>query len=292
MKTFKLYHGLALLMLLTLGLALVASCASNGHPPDGRSNRADVSARPHPYPELDKITAVLWFQYAAEARALYYQAFNIASNRLADAIATNCACAKLAVIMDIDETLLNNSPFQAALIEKETNFNSPDWKTWQEKAHSEPLPGATNFLQYAARCNVDIFYLSNRKTNEWDATKANLDTRGFPMVDKDHLLLLQHGDNGKESRRRYIESHYKVVLLMGDSLYDFSTVFDAKSIGGRFKATDMNYQKFGNEFIILPNPVYGDWETPLYTNQNQLSEQDKADIRWQMLQKLARPANE
>lgn len=283
---------MALLTLLSLSLTFVISCANvNHHRPPAADEEDLISSNLTVNPELEKATAVLWFRYAAESRALYYQAYNIATWRLAQAVANSCDTNKLAVIMDIDETILDNTPFQAFLIAHGTNFNESAWNAWAKQARSQALPGATNFLQYAHSCNVDIFYLSNRSTNLFEVTQTNLENLGFPCVNKAHLLL-QQTNEGKEPHRQWIEKNYEVVLLMGDYLDDLSSV-GANTVKDRFAWADTNQQNFGSNYIVLPNPMYGNWEDPIYkTEKNpKPSEQDKIEIRWQKLRDLARPVS-
>jgi len=126
---------------------------------------------------------------------------------------------------------------------------------------------------------VQIFYISKRNINEFAATKSNLLACGFPQVDDCHLVLVKD----KESKRSPLEKQYKVVLLMGDNLDDFSCVFDTYTITNRFSITDTNRDEFGRRFIVLPNPMYGDWEKPLYSSS---TNQDPTEIRRQWLEKL------
>lgn len=265
-------------MTLLTGLVFLTSCA--GHLPCKQADGRGACPNGLDNPESDKNSAVLWFEYAAEARALYYQAFNIAQDRLDTAIANGCPCDKMAVILDIDETLLDNSPYQAYLIGQGKGYTPKSWQDWTQQAQSKDLPGAKSFLQHAAACKVNIFYLSNRSTNAFEVTEKNLEARGFPMVDQQHLLLqLKH--EGKEPHRDYIGTNYQVVLLMGDNLDDFSSIFDTNSVSARFDITDKNQDQFGRKFIVLPNPMYGDWETALYSTQvnSKPTEEEKVEIR-------------
>jgi 5'-nucleotidase (lipoprotein e(P4) family) len=104
------------------------------------------------------------------------------------------------------------------------------------------------------------------------------------MVDDRHLLL-QKAHEGKEPNRQSVAQQYHVVLLMGDNLDDFSDIFDRYDIKDRFDITDANRDQFGRRFIVLPNPMYGDWETTIYSRQK-LTEAQKAAVRWQLVQQL------
>jgi 5'-nucleotidase (lipoprotein e(P4) family) len=218
--------------------------------------------------------ALLWFQKAAEYKALCYQAYNIATERLRAAVNTN-RTARLAVIMDIDETILDNSPFQGGLVLRDEEYASASWFQWSQAAQAQSIPAATNFVAEAARLGVDVFYISNRKTNELAATIENLNKRNFALVDSRHVLL--KGES-KETRRNLINQNFEIILLVGDNLNDF---FDAEkqSTDARGQRTLELKDSWGTRFIVLPNPMYGDWENALYDYSTTLSPAEKAAIR-------------
>ena len=106
------------------------------------------------------------------------------------------------------------------------------------------------------------------------ATVRNLKTAGFPQAEESHVLLM--GDDGsKEDRRKSVAANHEIVLLLGDNLNDLSNVFENKSVAGRFAESDKLREEFGSRFIVLPNPVYGAWESAVYDNKSNLSEDEK-----------------
>jgi 5'-nucleotidase (lipoprotein e(P4) family) len=226
----------------------------------------------------DHLQAVLWYQHAAEARALYYQAYNIACDRLAALTQNVPGSNKLAVIVDVDETVLNNGPFEAGLIQKGRDFTQPAWEDWTKQCKAERLPGAVEFLNLAVSRNIDVFYITDRSTNEYQATAQNLRAQGFPMVDDKHLLLAD--DNpGKQKRRNRVENEgYTVIMLFGDSLPDFSTQFDQANSLERAAAVDKAKDEFGRKYIILPNPMYGAWERVLKKDATQAGISKRPDF--------------
>jgi len=220
------------------------------------------------------VMSVLWYQKSAEMRALYYQAYNIAKLMLNKHIAELDCSAKKAIIVDIDETILNNSPFEANLIETGEQYTPETWKQWTDLAKAEALPGAVEFLNYAASKNVEVFYISNRKINELKSTMKNLKKHNFPYVDKNHIFLKTSRDvacnvsTRKKKRREKVAKEYEILLLIGDDLNDFSEIFANRSDDFGFGMVDKYKDKFGNRFIILPNPMYGAWEKAIYGNKN------------------------
>ncbi len=205
--------------------------------------------------------AVLWQQLSAEYRALSYQAFNLAKLRLDTYLTKKRASNKpLAIITDIDETIFDNSPFNAKMIKSNTNYTKKNWDTWVKLEQATPIPGSLKFLKYATSKGVEIYYISNRSSNNTEETISNLKKIGFPIVDKNHILL-KDSISGKESRRQIVYKTKNVIMFLGDNLSDFSSLFDNQSTIVRNKLVDSLHLKFGNKFIVLPNTMYGDWNT-------------------------------
>ena len=210
--------------------------------------------------QAQKIQSVLWQQHAAEYRALVYQAYNTARQQL-DEILSHRAGSDTppAIITDIDETVLDNSPFNGKLIVLDTSYSDARWIEWGRLAAADTLPGAPAFFKYAAQRGVEIFYISNRLQVQKDVTMANLRRFGLPFADAEHVLL-KTAPGGKESRRRHVIEHFEPVLLLGDNLSDFSVLFDKQGTERRNALVDSLRNDFGRRFIVFPNPMYGDWE--------------------------------
>ncbi len=232
-----------------------------------------------------QVGAVLFMQKAAEFRALAYQAFNIARMRF-DADFDKRNLKKLAkaerqmiraVVVDIDETVLDNSPHQAELIKNRMPFTGSIWTAWVNRREAKPIPGAVEFLKYANSKGARVFYVSNRNEAEKQGTIDNLKAVGFPDV-SDETVLVRTTESGKEARRQSIAAKHRIVLLMGDNLNDFSNVFERKSVGDRFAEVDRTRELFGEKYIVLPNAMYGDWESAIY-EYGRLSEVEKTAKR-------------
>ena len=229
--------------------------------------------------------AVLWMQTAGERAALSYQAFALARIMLDRDLRTTRSKMKRAVIVDIDETIMDNGRFQAWLIKNHESYNDQTWQAWVNRSEASAIPGAVEFLNYATSRGVRVFYITNRKAAEKDGTAKNLRQLGFPNVNDQTLLVrTDTKSSSKEPRRQSVSAKYRVVLLMGDNLNDFSDVFEnAKTVSGRMAVTDQNKARFGSRFIVLPNPMYGDWESALYDYNFKLSDSEKAAKRKAML---------
>ncbi len=223
-----------------------------------------------------KLFTSLYQQHAAEYKALCFQAYNIARLRV-DASLQSSSTKTSAVITDIDETVLDNSPFAAHQALQGKEFEFAAWLDWTSKALCDTLPGALTFFKYAASKKIEVFYVTNRDEKEREATLKNLQKYGFPNADNNHLILKQ-GTSSKEARRQTIAATHNIVLFLGDNLSDFSGLFDKKNMSERLTETKQVAAEFGNKFIVLPNPDYGDWEGALYQYNYKLSAAQKDSV--------------
>lgn len=216
-----------------------------------------------------QIAATLFTQKAAEYRALCFQAFNWGKRILDDDEKAKKKLPKAqrkmprAVVVDIDETVLDNSPAQAFGIKNKLPFNLKDWYAWGEMRKAKAVPGAVDFANYAKSKGVRIFYVSNRDEVQKTATIDNLKAAGFPDISAENVILRQK-ESTKEPRRMAIAEKYRIVILMGDNLNDLSNVYENKSVADRFAEVEKARELYGNKFIVLPNAMYGEWETAIY----------------------------
>ena len=202
------------------------------------------------------LMATLYNYFAAEYQALCYQAYNVAKERVTLLHKTFPKKRNMAIVLDIDETVLNNSPYQAKMIQLHTHYDSC-WNTWCRQANAKPVPGAVSFLKYADSLGFHIFYVSNRKEKTVKAaTLENLKKFGFPQADENHLLL-RTSTSSKEARRKKISKNYEIVLLAGDNLGDFYE--DPDGFQARNNKMEALKNEFGKKYIVLPNAMYGNW---------------------------------
>ncbi len=233
-------------------------------------------------PARDYTNAVLWQQYSGEYRALAFQAYNFARLSLKEALWDQANNKPNCVIVDADETVLDNSAFQGHEIRNGVSYVPADWTKWTGLAAADTVPGALAFLKFAASKNVETFYVTNRETADYDGTLKNLKKFGFPYADELHLLV-KTTTSDKEPRRQKILEKYNVLLLCGDNLSDFSNVFYREGKNTKEQVNALQ-NLFGSRFIVLPNPMYGDWEKLLY-NGDKLNENDKAKQRFEKLKR-------
>ena len=222
------------------------------------------------------LMSTLFKQKAAEMRAISYQAYNLATLRLDNELRMAGLAKTFAVVVDIDETVLDNSPFEAKSILENSNYPK-FWNEWCELAQAKAIHGAVEFLSYAESKGVEVFYITNRNEKFKTATIKNLKKEGFPFADKKHLLM-RTASSSKKERRQSIEKTHKIVLLVGDNLGDFLDIFDKKNINRRFEITDSLKNEFGKRFIILPNSMYGTWVNAILNYRNSLTPEQKLEI--------------
>lgn len=220
-----------------------------------------VEAKAYTTKDLNEqnVMAILWMQKSSEYRALCYQAYNMGKLVIDNKLAADTSDKKKAIIIDADETVIDNTAYQAHLIGRDYGYSSSTWADWMNAEETKAMPGATEFLNYCKDKNVEVFYVTNRKMVGYQATLNNLKALGFPYVDEKHMMLRTDTSN-KDARRAKVNAEYNVVLYMGDNLNDFSSDFAKKNIEDRFALTDQNKAKFGTEWIVLPNPTYGEWD--------------------------------
>lgn len=230
--------------------------------------------------------ASLFVTRSAEYRALCYQAFQTATWQL-KVIAAQSPDAELAVVLDLDETVLDNSPYSAWQVSSGQPYSPESWAKWVNLAQAEAVPGASAFLHFADSLGVALFYISNRDSSALTATIANMQNLGLPQLDEDHFYLKTES-SGKASRRQaVIDRGYTIALLIGDNLGDFHEQWDKSSTGDRTTMANAEADRFGQRYIVLPNPIYGSWEGALYNFDRSLSDAQRDSIRSQLLKETA-----
>lgn len=224
-----------------------------------------------------KIYAAFFQQRAAEYQALSQQAYNVAKLRLDEAIAAKGE-KPIAIVSDIDETFLDNSYYAVEMAKQGKTWSQDTWANWTSKGIATPLAGSLEFFQYAASKGVQIFYITNRYEEERPGTLANLMKYNYPLQSPQNLIL-RSKESSKETRRQNIAKDFDIVLLLGDSLTDFSNLFDNhKSEKERAAAVETLKAEFGKRFIVLPNVGYGDWESAIFDYKYDLTQEQKDSI--------------
>lgn len=260
--------------LVTLVMFLIVGCTSPEKASNGNEEKQLIQQH---------TMAVLWFQQSAEMTASYLQCYQYARILLESKLKVRSSDQPAAIVLDIDETILDNSPNAANLIKNDITYDWDSWKEWTDQARAKALPGALDFLNYAEEQGVEIYYISNRRVAELEATLQNLQDLNFPNADSTHVLL-RDGPSDKTERRALVSEKVNVLLYLGDNLRDYSEVFGERG-GDLGKNLVMeNMDDLLLNFVIFPNPTYGEWEGAIYGNDMGISDSLKLAKRMGILE--------
>lgn len=263
-----------------LALLILVGCASA--PPEAPTE-APASSLPGHLPGLH---ATLWTQISAGYRATSLQTYRLAERALQraledpdwSALAEGAeAGGPPAVILDVDETVLDNSAYQARRLRRGAFFTPESWAAWVREASAPPVPGALEFVRAAERAGVAVFYVTNRDHAQEAPTLRNLQRVGFPVDSAGERLMTQdersEWGSDKASRRRAVAADHRVVLLVGDDLNDF--VSGARESAEAYRElVERHADRFGERWFMLPNPMYGTWERAGYGFRSGLSPEE------------------
>jgi len=247
---------------------------------------APTAAAPTGSTAHDNLNAVAWVQTSVEYRALSEQTYRAAADHLDKALKEknwdalvpeergNAATGlKPAVVMDVDETVLDNSPYQARLIRDGLDYDEATWAQWVAEKKAKPVPGVVDFAKAANAKGVTILYISNRAEHLKEATLANLKTAGLPVADDSVFLGLgtfvkdcEQNGSEKNCRRKLAGQKYRVLMQFGDQIGDFVQVV-SNTRSDRDKLYAEYHDWFGERWWMLPNPTYGSWEPALFNNE-------------------------
>ena len=255
----------------------------------------------HTPPANDQLDAVLWTQTSIEHEMIYRQLFANATRQLDVALADpswdalpfpprNLQGLPPAVVVDIDETLLDNVPLNARDIINNQVYSYERWNTWVDQAKAEALPGSVAFLQAAEQKGIKVYYLTNREHSQVAATVKNLRLRGFPVESGEQVLAAstptghcESAGYGKNCRRQWVASHARVLLMAGDSMGDFVQA-EHNTLQAQRQAVAPYAGWLGQRWFLLPNPTYGNWYSAPYGDDEKLPFARKRQLKQQALQ--------
>ena len=241
-------------------------------------NKAPLASEIDNSYQKQSLLAVLFKRTSAEYKANTYQTYASAKKNIDKALEDRSWTALVnqtknyedlppAIILDIDETVLDNSEHQVRSIKNGTNYPI-GWKEWVSEESASALPGVKEFLTYAKAKGIKIFYVTNRTHDLEEYTRNNVKALGLPL-DNDVDVLLMKNEKGwtsdKTSRRDLIKKDYRVIQIFGDQLDDFIPLKDtASSVNSRKELIDQYADMWGEKWYMLINPMYGEWEETLY----------------------------
>ncbi len=241
-----------------------------------------------PCTSRENLNATLWVQTSVEYEMACRQTYALALLHLNDALKDKSWTASPeqaglsgygelppAVIVDVDETILDNSPMQARLIKYNQSYNDTLWENWVHEVKCQPIPGAKDFIDSAHALGVKIFYVTNRKLQ--GPAVENLQQVIDPQVTADDVLLQKEQPDwgsDKTSRRLKISKAYRILLLIGDDYNDFTYLGNLTPDERKEKALGQQ-EYWGNRWIILPNPTYGSFDKALWNYNYKSTDKEK-----------------
>ena len=241
-------------------------------------------------PANDLLNAVLWMQRSVEYKASTITAFALARIRLDQAMADpNWTAAPKeqtgayqtlphAIVLDVDESIVDNSAYQAWMTMNDTTFDPKTWNAFVNTVTSLAIPGAVEFAKYADARGVKVFYISNRTAEEESATRKNLEKLGFPMGGNVDTILMTRKQpdwgSAKGTRRAYVAKNYRILLNVGDNFADFVDEYRGTE-AERLKVFEQYKERWGREWIMIANPSYGSFESAPFNHDFKLSADDR-----------------
>ncbi|SLN31004.1 5'-nucleotidase, lipoprotein e(P4) family [Oceanibacterium hippocampi] len=250
----------------------------------------------------DNLNATLWAQSAVEYKANAIAAYMAARAALDMALADRDWTAvdeqqagyqalPPAVILDVDETVLDNLAYQALTVTSGEGFPK-NWDAFVQSATSKPVPGSLDFIAYAASKGVTAFYVTNRSADQEEATRKNLAALGYPVATETDTVLMKGEKEGwgsaKGSRRAVVAATHRVLVVVGDNFGDFVDAYKG-TIAERQKVFEANADKWGTKWIMLANPSYGSWEAAPFGFDYKLPDTDKRRMKRDALEPFAPP---
>ena len=262
-----------------------------------------VSARAQDASDL--LLAALWTQRSVEYKANALTVFALARIRLDEALADkgwtaapaeqtgNYQALPPAVILDIDETLLDNSKYQVWMMKSDQTFSTKTWNEFCAAQISTAVPGALEFVKYADSKGVKIFYITNRAAETEKDTRENMQKLGFPLGGNVDTFLMQNEKPGwgsaKSTRRAEVTKDYRVLLNIGDNFGDFDDRYRS-SEADRLKAYEADMAYWGKQWLMIANPTYGSFDTAPYGHDFKKSREEQRKAKRDVLESWAGPA--
>jgi len=256
--------------LLLLGFVLGSTIMSVVTAKDAGEERSPVEC------DHRSLTAVLWHRVAAERRALCYQTYAGARRSLGDALQMRAGQKPRAIMIDIDDTVIDTSEYQAQRVSSGISYPA-GWDNWVNSGSGALVPGVKEFLLHCESAGVEVLYVSGRSESLMAGTAAKLKKEKLPFVDREHIVLY---DTKKTAGVvcSELSAKYDIVMYVGDQLDDLC-IGGMANIKSRISAVEGGRSMFGATYIVLPNAMYGKWDAAMYSYDYGLSDIEKRKIR-------------
>jgi acid phosphatase len=252
-----------------------------------------------PVPQDDNLNATLWRENSVEYKANTLAMYQLATMRLDEALADKNWTAATeqtgayqdlppAIILDGDETVIDNGGYESWLVKAHKEFSGKTWGAWVATAGAKAVPGALEFTKYADSKGVKVFYVTNRTADQEEATRKNMEALGFPMGGNVDTFLTnkekEDWTSKKGTRRAFVAKDYRILLLVGDNYGDFSDDY-SKSEADRLASLQANMAHIGHDWIFIANPEYGSFESAPFMADYKKSPDERRKIKIDALTK-------
>jgi len=244
-------------------------------------------------PQDDNLNATLWRENSVEYKANTLSMYQLARIRLDQALADKTWTAATeqtgsfqdlppAVILDADETVIDNGGYESWLVVAHKEFSGKTWGAWVAAAEAKAVPGALDFTKYADSKGVKVFYVTNRSADQEEATRKNMAALGFPIGGNVDTFLMskekEDWTSKKGTRRAFVAKDYRILLLVGDNYGDFSDD-SSKSEADRLASLQANMAHIGHDWIVIANPEYGSFESAPFMGDYKKSPDERRKIK-------------
>jgi acid phosphatase len=252
---------------------------------------SSAQAQSAPVPQNDLLNATLWVSNSVEFKANAISMYQLAKIRLDEALAdktwsatgqTDAADKPLAIIADMDETLLDNGGYESWLVKAGKDYSGKTYDAWTKAQAAKAVPGALDFYKYADSKGVKVFYVTNRDATQEADTRKNAEALGFPMGGNVDTFLMSKEQpdwtSKKGTRRDFVGKDYRVLLLLGDNWGDFSDDFGGTE-AERLASLDKNMAHIGHDWIVIANPEYGSFESAPFGSDYKKSADERRQLK-------------
>lgn len=227
----------------------------------------------------ERLHGVLWIQTSPEHDFMCRQLYDLTKLRVMEALRDKSWTAAFeqtgkyqnlppAVVMDVDETVIDNSAFQGRLVDRDADYVHDWWKEWVQEGKADALPGAKEFIHFLVKNGVTPIFVTNREVDGEAATLANLRRIfDYPELSAEQMLCKKEQSDwtsNKTSRRKLLAESYRIIILMGDDYNDFTYLGKNPTPADRVMKSAEHSKMWGKKWILMPNPLYGNWEKSLY----------------------------
>lgn len=259
--------------------------------PDGEATMTTTTSSPPPVEGRQNLNATLWFQTAVERQAVTLAVYRSARDRLPaarravrqtasveQAEAGDFARKPPAIVMDVDETVLDNSAFEAWQVRAGKSYEESAWAAWVSARRATAIPGAAAFIAKAHALGYRVVFITNRNCPAPDAAAAqtpqpqsqsrpqprcpqkedtleNLKSALGVTVAADDVMLRgerpEWSTSDKSARRLAVARTHRIAMLFGDDLNDF--------VPRAAYAPETQASRWGTQWFAIPNPMYGSW---------------------------------